>query len=59
MHLLCHSESAKTSFVIREVEDQMEDQSCVMHNRLQVDSAHAKCVLLNEDCSFATLLQSL
>jgi len=23
-----------------------------MYNRLQVDSAHAKCILLNEDCSF-------
>lgn len=59
MHLLCYSESAKISFVISEVEHQMEDQSCVMHYRLQVDSSHAKCVLLNEDCSFETLLQSL
>jgi len=59
MHLLCYSESATTSFVISEVEHQMEVQSCVMRNRLQVGSAHAKGILLNEDCSFATLLQSL
>jgi len=55
MHLLCYSESAKTSFVISEVKHQTEDQSCVMRKRLQVDSAHAKCVLLNEDCSFTSV----